>query len=57
MKQQYLETNKLFDPLKYFGGLNITDLDEEVNDRRLDDMFEYIPTEQEEIQTSGELLL
>ena len=56
MKQQYLETNRLFDPSKYFGGLNIKDLEEEIDDQRLDDMFEYVSTEQEEIQNSSEQL-
>lgn len=48
-KQTFLEINNYFDPSKYFGGLDIPDLDGYVPDERLDDMFlEYLPTEMEE---------
>jgi len=49
IKQQYLINNKLFDPTEYFGGLDISNLDEHTADQRLEDMFQYyLPTEDEE---------
>ena len=49
IKQQYLVNNKLFDPTEYFGGLDISNLEEHPADQRLEDMFTYyLPTEVEE---------
>lgn len=50
-KQNYLLNNNLFDPAKYFGGLDVSDLEKTISDERLDDMFkDYLPTEAEENQ-------
>jgi hypothetical protein len=49
LKQHFLETNNLFNPSEYFGGLNITNLSDSQGDERLEEMFyDYLPTEQEE---------
>lgn len=57
-KQTFLADNNLFDPSKYFGGLEVPDLDEPIPDERLTDMFlEYLPTEmEEEAEAAGNLL-
>ena len=40
-----MEFNNLFDPIKYFGGLNVVDLNEKNfdTDHRLSDMFKQVP--------------
>ena len=49
MKQQFLVNNNLFNPTEYFGGLEISDLEDHTADQRLEDMFQYyLPTEAEE---------
>lgn len=56
-KQSYLESNNIFDPSRYFGGLEIEDLDELIPDERLDDMFlEYLSTEMEENEEGNSFL-
>ncbi|EAS03717.2 endo-1,4-beta-xylanase xylA, putative (macronuclear) [Tetrahymena thermophila SB210] len=39
IKQNFLEMNQLFDPIEYFGGLKVKDLNQKVDDQRLSDMF------------------
>eukprot|EP01017_Pseudomicrothorax_dubius_P024531 TRINITY_DN2606_c0_g1_i3.p1 TRINITY_DN2606_c0_g1~~TRINITY_DN2606_c0_g1_i3.p1 ORF type:complete len:433 (-),score=78.06 TRINITY_DN2606_c0_g1_i3:161-1459(-) len=47
MKQEFLEKNNLFDPKKYFGGLDMPELGVKSNDSRLDQMFEECFTMEE----------
>ena len=57
-KQSFLESNNLFDPSKYFGGLDVPDLEELIPDDRLKDMFlEYLPTEMEEEEAGMHIIL
>jgi len=50
IKQQYLVNNNLFDPADYFGGLEVSNLEDNLTDQRLfDDMLFYLPTEMEEV--------
>jgi len=50
IKQQYLVNNNLFDPADYFGGLEVSNLEDNFTDQRLfDDMLFYLPTEMEEV--------
>ena len=50
IKQQYLVNNNLFDPADYFGGLEVSNLEDNMTDQRLfDDMLFYLPTEMEEM--------
>jgi len=42
--------NNLFDPADYFGGLEVSNLEDNITDQRLfDDMLFYLPTEMEEV--------
>jgi len=53
-KQQFLENNNLFNPTKYFGGVEVTSLEDHVLDQKLDYMFlDYLPTEMEEQSDNG----
>lgn len=53
-KQQFLENNNLFNPTKYFGGVEVMDLGDHVLEQKLDYMFmDYLPTEMEEQNDKG----
>jgi len=55
IKQQYLVNNNLFDPADYFGGLEVSNLEDNITDQRLfDDMLFYLPTEMEEVHHEHE---
>ncbi|KAL4494565.1 hypothetical protein ABPG72_004467 [Tetrahymena utriculariae] len=51
IKQNFLEINQLFDPIQYFGGLKVKDLNQKVDDQRLSDMFK-IQTEENNTEKS-----
>lgn len=57
-KQQFLEKNCLFNPTRYFGGVEVSTFENHLLDQRLNEMFtEYLPTEIEEDLNDGLVII